>query len=103
MIKRGWGDTKWIHKILKVVGITLLAFFFLLVVALIYVWQVSKINPPVPDDLSSLSWKRELIHDSVYVIKNNWFSESSSHLHEMYVEGKPFERGVANGKLSEEL
>ena len=36
-------------------------------------------------------------------MKNNWFRKSESGLFELYVEGKPYERGVVNGKLTKEL
>jgi hypothetical protein len=38
-----------------------------------------------------------------YRIGPNWLKKSSSGLWEMYLEGKPFERGVINGKLSKQL
>lgn len=38
-----------------------------------------------------------------YKINNNWFRHSESGLYELYVEGDPFERGVANGKLTKAL
>lgn len=38
-----------------------------------------------------------------YVYKDNWIKKSKTGLWEMYVEGKPFEIGVINGKLSRHL
>lgn len=35
--------------------------------------------------------------------ENSWFRQSSSGLFELYVEGDPFQRGVANGKLAQKL
>ncbi len=38
-----------------------------------------------------------------YTIGRNWLKKSNSGLWELYIEGKPFERGVINGKLTESL
>ncbi len=39
----------------------------------------------------------------LFKMDNNWFRKSESGLYELYVEGEPFERGAANGKLTREL
>ena len=39
----------------------------------------------------------------MYIVGNNWLHRSSSGLWEMYLEGDAFERGVAFGKLTQEL
>jgi isopenicillin-N N-acyltransferase-like protein len=77
------------------VGLLLLLFIYLYCVAIDY--------PPEPKDQSSLQLQREQPSKGFYTINNNWFRKSKSGLFEMYVEGKPFERGVINGKLSQEL
>lgn len=41
--------------------------------------------------------------EGFYVYGNNWLRASESGLYELYVEGDAFERGVINGKLSQEL
>lgn len=75
----------------------------LLVILIIYVVSVSHINPPEIADKSSLKWERTQIDTGCYTLGNSWFRKSKSGLYEMYVEGKPFERGVVYGKLSAEL
>ncbi len=77
--------------------------FLLLVIACIYLVQVSKVSPPRPADMSSLQLQRTDHGDGFYTIKNNWFRHSKSGLYELYVEGDAFERGVINGKLTQEL
>ncbi|KAA2241819.1 peptidase C45 [Chitinophaga agrisoli] len=78
--------------------------FLLLILGLvIYVVSVSHINPPQIADKSALQLQRTQIDTSCYTIGNNWFRKSNSGLYELYVEGKPFERGVIYGKLSAEL
>lgn len=80
-----------------------LVFVLLLIVGMAYLYAVAIDYPPEPKDLSSLQLKRAEPSKGFYTIKNDWFRKSKSGLFEMYVEGKPFERGVINGKLSQEL
>ena len=77
--------------------------FILLLIGAIYLVQVSKVDPPKPADMSSLQLQRTDHGNGFYTIKNNWFRHSKSGLYELYVEGDAFERGVINGKLTEEL
>lgn len=77
----------------------------LIVVAtfIIYVISVSHIDPPEITDKSALQLQRKQLDNNCYTIGNNWFRKSRSGLYELYVEGKPFERGVIYGKLTAEL
>lgn len=79
-------------------------FFVLLILGLfIYLRIVARMQPPEIADKSSLQWQRTQLDSSAYTLGNSWFRKSRSGLYEMYVEGKPFERGVVYGKLAEEL
>ena len=95
MLKR----KKFWKRVLYVFG----GLFILLLIGAIYLVQVSKVDPPTPKDMSSLQLQRTDHGDGFYTIKDNWFRHSKSGLYELYVEGEPFERGVINGKLTEEL
>ncbi len=75
----------------------------LLLIIFIYLVIVSKAYPPKPADITSLQWKRTEPSKNFYTLKYSWFRKSKSGLYELYVEGEPFERGVVNGKLTEEL
>lgn len=75
----------------------------ILLLGFAYVVHVSKTDPPVVADRSSLQWQRTDHGNGFYTLGNNWLRKSRSGLFELYVEGAPFERGVANGKLSKEL
>ena len=91
------------RKLLKAalyLGGGVLALLFILAV---YLFCVAIDYPPKPDDSSSLKLKRNEPSPGFYTIKNSWFRKSKSGLYELYVEGKPFERGVINGKLTKEL
>lgn len=91
------------RKFWKRVGYVFGTILLLLIIAVIYIVQVSKINPPKVVDASSLQLQRTGHGDGFYSIGNNWFRHSKSGLYELYVEGDAFERGVINGKLTREL
>ena len=90
---------KWHNRILRILGV----FLLLILAGIIYILVVSKTNPPKIADQSSLSWQRTENSPGFYSLKNSWFRKSESGLYELYVEGKPYERGVVNGKLTKEL
>jgi isopenicillin-N N-acyltransferase like protein len=69
----------------------------------IYLFSVTRVDPPQAENLESLGWQRTQIDSGVFIIGNNWLRKSESGLYEMFVEGKPFERGVVIGKLTQEL
>jgi isopenicillin-N N-acyltransferase-like protein len=93
-------EPKKIRKILAwIFGVIAL----LIIAGVIYLLIVSRTNPPAVSDKTALSWQRTEPGPGFYTLKNNWFRKSKSGLFELYVEGQPFERGVVNGKLTEEL
>lgn len=61
------------------------------------------LKTPEVADLSPLKKERIQISKDTYKLGNSWLRKSKTGLWEMYVEGKPFERGVTIGKLSTEL
>src|SRR6185295_9230039 len=75
----------------------------LILVFIIYILIVSKTSPPAIKDKTALSWQRTEPVPGLYTLNNNWFRKSKSGLYELYVEGRPFDRGVVNGKLTKEL
>jgi isopenicillin-N N-acyltransferase-like protein len=79
-------------------GIAILLLFLLIV----YIRFVSKVEPP---SVTSTSKNMSVVQPDMglFVLENNWFRKSESGLYELYVEGEPYERGLANGKLTEDL
>jgi hypothetical protein len=69
----------------------------------LYVQAVASIDPPVPGSLESVNKEIVEVDTGLFKIDKNWFKQSESGLYELYVEGEPFERGVANGKLTKDL
>ncbi len=67
-----------------------------------YVLIVAATTPPDPGNQTELPVRRTLA-ENCFVSGNNWLRKSESGLWEMYVEGKPYQRGLVNGVLAKEL
>lgn len=90
-------------RIVKIIGWSIGIFVVLLVALFIYIRIVARTEPPLPSSLSALDKNITQPDSGFFLLGNNWFRKSESGLYELYVEGEPFERGVANGKLTKEL
>lgn len=92
-----------LKKILRFFGWLLAAMVLIIVGLVIYVRIVARTEPPEPSSLESINKQVTQPDSGLYKIDNNWFRKSESGLYEVYVEGEPFERGVALGKLTKDL
>jgi len=92
-----------LRRFLKILGWLLGIILMLLLILFVYVRVVAKIEPPTPKSLAILDKVVTQPEPGLFVFGNNWFRKSESGLYELYVEGEPFERGVANGKLTRDL
>jgi len=95
-------------KILKrILKCTLWCSLFLIVALVcfgIYVWKVAEVDPPVITENTNIdNAERVQVGIDSFELGNNWIRKNEYGLYEMYVEGAPYERGVINGKLSQEL
>jgi len=83
----------------------ILAVIFLLAIGAFVLWyQVdTKIVPPEITDKSALNLNRETLDTGYFKVGENWLRKNKFGLWEMYLEGSPFEIGVAGGKLTKEL
>ncbi len=91
---------KLLKRILKWLGISVSLLF---IVFIIWFLLAAIDHPPEVKDLSALQTEREQYGTNVYFVGKNWLRKSESGLWEMYIEGDPFDRGVAFGKLTKEL
>ncbi|MBL7858689.1 MAG: hypothetical protein JNM57_13455 [Cyclobacteriaceae bacterium] len=91
------------RKIFRFLGFLLLAVVVLGVALVVYVRIVSRVAVPEVPVVAIVNQERMEVEKNFYTLGNNWFRKSESGLYELYVEGEPFERGVANGKLTQEL
>lgn len=81
----------------------LLGLLFIILASVVYFAIVAIDRPPDIQDLSSLETKRISLGKDTYAYGNNWLRKSESGLWEAYIEGRPFDRGVAFGQLTREL
>lgn len=89
-----------LKRALKYFLFTLLA---LVLVLWIYLGVVATVPNPVVSDADTTALQILVEENGVRRVGANWLRKSESGLYEMYVEGAPFQRGYAIGKLSKEL
>ncbi len=93
MLKIIWRGFKYfILSLLALVGLFIL-----------YLVLFVKINPPEVKDEIAMQTKRVMVGKDFYKAGNNYLRKNEYGIWEMYVEGKPFERGAAMGILEREL
>jgi isopenicillin-N N-acyltransferase-like protein len=90
-------------KFLKIVGWLLGVIILVIVGLMVYVRMVSGVNEPIPDKVGFNDSPVTQPDAGLLKVNNSWLRKSESGLYELYVEGKPYERGLAIGKLSEDL
>ncbi len=82
----------------------LVVIFIVVFVLLAIVFDYStRIDEPVIKDRSVLKLQRVKKAKDFYLLDNNMLRKNRYGLWEMYLEGKPFDMGVAGGKLTKEL
>ncbi len=91
------------NRFIRLVIRFLLGFFIILLILAVYFVIIAIDRPPEIKDMTSLEIQRMNPAKDTYTYGNNWLRKSESGLWEAYIEGKPFERGVAFGKLTKEL
>ncbi len=91
---------KKIRKRLLIVFSSILILFLLMG---LYFGVFIRLHPPDIKDKSALNAVRTMPDKDFYCIDSCWLKKSETGLWEMYIQGKPFERGVYAGKLCKEL
>src|SRR6056297_3519199 len=74
----------------------------LLILYLVFKLTTRINEPDVPEGLNQFEAIVN-VDKNFYSIKNNWLQKNNYGLWEMYIEGKAYERGVINGKLTKDL
>ena len=92
-----------LKKIINIFLKTLVVFFSLILGLTVYLYFAIKIEVPTIANDTTLNWKLETISPQFYKVNNNWLKQHKTGLYELYVEGNPYERGIANGMLTQEL
>src|SRR5687767_11752528 len=88
-------------KALKILAWLVGAFVVLFIVLIVYVRAVATVDDPVI--ASTPSTQNVETRDGLFLYNGSWFRKSESGLYELFVTGKPFERGEAIGKLTKPL
>ena len=94
------------HKLTKILKglIRALLWILLIIIILVVIFQITtKIKPPKVKDSEVEKLQTELVDSNFRRIQNNWLQKNDVGLWEIYIEGKPYERGVINGKLTKDL
>src|ERR1043165_7673447 len=90
-------------KLFKILAWLLGSLLFLFLILIFYLRSVALIEEPVIAN-EDLVTQQKIFSDSGFTrIDNNWIRQSKTGLYELYVEGKPFERGLVVGELSKDL
>ena len=87
--------------LLKGVGICFELTFAFLFSLITYIILVSDITAPQVPSVNI--GEREQVGENHYKLGNNWLRKNEYGIWEMYIEGDPYERGLAYGKLAKEL
>ena len=91
------------NRIVKILLFILLSLFVLIIAFAVWYSIDTKITPPRVDEQVVNQMKRVETGKDSYAVGNNWLRKNKYGLWEMYLEGSPFEMGLANGKLTKEL
>jgi isopenicillin-N N-acyltransferase like protein len=73
-----------------------------LILLALFALAVLKTPPKVPT-INLNDFKRTLVSENFYTVKNSWIRKNDYGLWEMYIEGDAYQRGLMNGILASEL
>ncbi len=90
-------------RVIKWIGVFLGTLLIAIIIGLFILQKTTTIPHPTPVDTSITELERTESPDGVLRIGNNWLKKNSAGIYELYIEGRAFERGVVNGKLTREL
>ncbi len=88
---------------LKIIFIIIIALFFIVIFLGIWFQLDTRVTIPEPSDTSITKLTVTSPEKGFYTCGSGWLQHRSSGLWELYIEGKPFQRGVIEGKLTHNL
>lgn len=92
-----------IRKLFRIVLIFFVVIISIAVIGFIYIVVSSKIKEPDVRAYNTQFPERKQISSNCYTLGNNWLRKSETGLWEIYLQGNPYERGIASGRLCKEL
>lgn len=93
----------WKYRGIRILVYSFATLVVFLIALLIYLQLVAVVHPPKVIVHHYDSIQRKEIEPGYYTLDNNWLRKNKFGLYEMYVEGEPYERGLAIGVLGKEL
>lgn len=96
---------RFLKRLLKSIVVFVASLLVVLLILSVYIYYSSDVEPPeVTVDQHIANEQRTHVEGSLYTIEDtNWIRKNEYGLYEMYVSGKPYELGLKNGKLSQDL
>lgn len=96
---------RFLKRLLKSIVVFVASLLVVLLILSVYIYYSSDVEPPeVTVDQHLVNEHRTHVEGSLYTIEDtNWIRKNEYGLYEMYVSGKPYELGLKNGKLSQDL
>lgn len=91
------------RKFFKIIFVIIVILFFTGVILVSWFQLDTRVHIPEPADRSSIQLPVNHPQKDFYTCGRNWIQRGNSGLWELYLEGKPFERGVIEGKLTRGL
>ena len=88
------------RKLRRIVLFVLAGFALLVISLVIYIHIVARIDLPRVDQSQAQVDERKQLGKTYYAVGNNRFRKSESGLFELYVEGSPYQRGVAITRIT---
>lgn len=95
-----WPKNRITRNVLKTFGI------FLLIAGILFglfLWRIRVPAPKLESNKTTGSYKRIKVAEDHYTVGNCWLKKNKQGIWEMYLEGKPYERGLIYGILAKEL
>ena len=90
-------------KFFKIIFVIIVILFFAGVIITTWFQLDTRVHIPEPADRSVTKLSVDNPEKDFYTYGRNWIQRGNSGLWELYLEGKPFERGVIEGKLTRGL
>lgn len=87
-------------KFFKIIFVIIVILFFAGVIITTWFQLDTRVHIPEPADRSVTKLSVDNPEKDFYTCGRNWIQRGNSGLWELYLEGKPFERGVIEGKLT---
>ena len=68
----------------------------------LFIWRIRVPAPRLESTKTTESYKRVKVGEDHYTVGNCWLKKNKQGIWEMYLEGKPYERGLIYGILAKE-